>query len=424
MSGKHSKENDELPKAFRKDENNETPKALRYNQELPKSFQNFESDNNNTRKGYSQYSGQRINEEESQSNSEEFNPNMKRGEKVEKPRKKKRHIFRNIVIILLIILIGIISAGYGYIQDKLGKIQKVDINKEDLGISEEASESLTEYRNIALFGVDSRNHNLEKGNRSDCIIIASINNNTKEVKLISVYRDTYVQIQGHGLDKITHAYSYGSAQLALNTLNTNLDLNISEFATVNFDVVADAVDELGGIEINIESQQEMKYLNDYIVETSKVTGKSTPNVTRTGKQTLNGVQAVSYSRIRYTSGGDYKRTERMRDVLTAMLTKLKTKSLTEINKFADNILPKVYTNISAGDILALTPSLMSYKITESIGWPYTTKGITKDRWYGVPVTLEKNVIQLHQEAFGETDYILSEKVKSISNQIIKKTGYQ
>ena len=102
MSGKHSKENDELPKAFRKDENNETPKALRYNQELPKSFQNFDSDNNNTRKGDSQYSGQRINEEESQSNSEEFNSNMKRGEKVEKPRKKKRHIFRNIVIILLI----------------------------------------------------------------------------------------------------------------------------------------------------------------------------------------------------------------------------------------------------------------------------------------------------------------------------------
>ena len=424
MSGKHSRENDELPKALRKDENNETPKALRYNQELPKSFQNFESDNNNTRKGYSQYSGQRINEEESQSNSEKFNPNTKRGEKVEKPRKKKRHIFRNIVIILLIILIGIISAGYGYIQDKLGKIQKVDINKEDLGISEEASESLTEYRNIALFGVDSRNHNLEKGNRSDCIIIASINNNTKEVKLISVYRDTYVQIQGHGLDKITHAYSYGSAQLAINTLNTNLDLNISEFATVNFDVVADAVDELGGIEINIESQQEMKYLNDYIVETSKVTGKSTPNVTKTGKQTLNGVQAVAYSRIRYTAGGDYKRTERMRDVLTAMLTKLKTKSLSEINKFADNILPKVYTNISSGDILALTPSLMSYKITDSIGWPYTTKGITLDRWYGVPLTLEKNVTELHQEAFGEPNYTPSETVKNISQQIVKKTGYQ
>ena len=348
---------------------------------------------------------------------------MKRGEKVEKPRKKKRHIFRNIVIILLIILIGIISAGYGYIQDKLGKIQKVDINKEDLGISEEASESLTEYRNIALFGVDSRNHNLEKGNRSDCIIIASINNNTKEVKLISVYRDTYVQIQGHGLDKITHAYSYGSAQLALNTLNTNLDLNISEFATVNFDVVADAVDELGGIEINIESQQEMKYLNDYIVETSKVTGKSTPNVTRTGKQTLNGVQAVAYSRIRYTSGGDYKRTERMRDVIEAMLAKLKTKSLGEINAFADSILPKVYTNLDTNDILSLAPSVAKFNITESIGWPYETKGITLDRWYGVPVTLESNVEKLHREEFDDPDYEAPEKVKTISNKIINKTGY-
>ena len=201
-------------------------------------------------------------------------------------------------------------------------------------------------------------------------------------------------------------------------------MNISEFATVNFDVVADAVDELGGIEINIESQQEMKYLNDYIVETSKVTGKSTPNVTKTGKQTLNGVQAVAYSRIRYTAGGDYKRTERMRDVLTAMLTKLKTKSLSEINKFADNILPKVYTNISSGDILALTPSLMSYKITDSIGWPYKTKGITLDRWYGVPLTLEKNVTELHQEAFGEPNYTPSETVKNISQQIVKKTGYQ
>ena len=333
----------------------------------------------------------------------------------EKSPKKKRHIFRNIAIV---------GSGYWYVGNKLGKLQKVDINKEELGISQETSKSLKDYRNIALFGVDSRNHDLEQGNRSDCIIIASINNNTKEVKLISVYRDTYVQIQGHGLDKITHAYSYGSAQLALNTLNTNLDLNISEFATVNFDVVADAVDELGGIEINIESQEEMRYLNNYIGETSKVTEKTTPKVTKTGKQTLNGVQAVAYSRIRYTAGGDYKRTERMRDVLTAMLAKLKTKSLSEINKFADKILPEVYTNISSGDILALTPSLMSYKITESIGWPYTTKGITLNRWYGVPVTLEQNVTQLHKEAFGESDYTPSETVKNISSQIVKKTGYK
>lgn len=341
-----------------------------------------------------------------------------------KKKKKGLSIFVKIVIVLLVILIVIIGAGYWYINDKLGKIQKVELNEQELGISDSASESLSEYRNIALFGVDSRDNNLEKGNRSDCIIIASINNNTKEVKLISVYRDTYVQIQGHGLDKITHAYSYGSAQLAVNTLNTNFDLNIKEFATVNFDSVAEAVDALGGVEINIESQEEMQYLNSYISETSKVTGKSSPNVTRTGKQTLNGVQAVAYSRIRYTSGGDYKRTERMRDVIEAMLNKLKTKSLSEINSFADKILPLVYTNISTGDILALAPSIMSFKITESIGWPYETKGITLDRWYGVPVTLEKNVIKLHQDAFGETDYTPSSTVKEISDKIIKKTGYQ
>lgn len=341
-----------------------------------------------------------------------------------KKKKKGLSIFVKIVIVLLVILIAIIGAGYWYINDKLGKIQKVELNEQDLGISDTASESLSEYRNIALFGVDSRDNNLEKGNRSDCIIIASINNNTKEVKLISIYRDTYVQIQGHGLDKITHAYSYGSAQLAVNTLNTNFDLNIKEFATVNFDSVAEAVDALGGVQINIESQEEMKYLNSYISETSKVTGKSSPNVTKTGKQTLNGVQAVAYSRIRYTSGGDYKRTERMRDVIEAMLNKLKTKSISEINSFADKILPMVYTNISAGDILALAPSIMSYKITESIGWPYETKGITLDRWYGVPVTLEKNVIKLHQEAFGENDYVPSETVKNISSQIVTKTGYK
>lgn len=341
-----------------------------------------------------------------------------------KKKKKGLSIFVKIVIVLLVILIAIIGAGYWYINDKLGKIQKVELNEQDLGISDTASESLSEYRNIALFGVDSRDNNLEKGNRSDCIIIASINNNTKEVKLISIYRDTYVQIQGHGLDKITHAYSYGSAQLAVNTLNTNFDLNIKEFATVNFDSVAEAVDALGGVQINIESQEEMKYLNSYISETSKVTGKSSPNVTKTGKQTLNGVQAVAYSRIRYTSGGDYKRTERMRDVIEAMLNKLKTKSISEINSFADKILPMVYTNISAGDILALAPSIMSYKITESIGWPYETKGITLDRWYGVPVTLEKNVIKLHQEAFGEPDYTPSSTVKEISDKIIRKTGYQ
>ena len=348
------------------------------------------------------------------------------GKMANKKTKKKRKglkIFGIIVLILIIMLGAIVGAGYWFISDKFSKMQQVDINEEELNVSAQAEENLSEYRNIAIFGVDSRSNNLEQGNRSDCIIIASINNKTKEVRLISVYRDTYVQIEGHGLDKITHAYSYGSAPLAIKTLNTNLDLNIKEFVTVNFDSVAEAVDQLGGVTINIESQEELKYLNSYIDETANVTGKSNAKVAGTGKQKLNGVQAVAYSRIRYTAGGDYKRTERMRTVIEAMVEKIKTKSIGEINSFIDFMMPKVYTNITSGDIISLLPSVASFKIGESLGWPYNTKGITLDRWYGVPVTLESNVTKLHQELFGETDYTPTQDVKTISNQIINKTGY-
>lgn len=361
-----------------------------------------------------------------QKNREEVGQGRRRQQNSRAKQKKKKgklKLFGKIVLALLIILAILVGSIFWFVNNKLGKMQQVKIDEGNLGISDEVSASLAGYRNIAIFGVDSRNNNLEKGNRSDCIIIASINNKTKEVKLISVYRDTFVQIEGHGLDKITHAYSYGSAPLAIKTLNTNLDLNIKEFVTVNFDSVAEAVDKLGGVTINIESQEELKYLNAYIDETANVTGKSHAKVASTGRQTLNGVQAVAYSRIRYTAGGDYKRTERMRTVIEAMVNKIKTKNVGEMNSFIDFILPKVYTNITAGDIFSLMPSAASFKISESIGWPYKTQGITLDRWYGVPITLQSNVSQLHKEAFDEADYTPSETVKTISNSIVTKTGY-
>ncbi|MCI8362655.1 MAG: LCP family protein [Clostridia bacterium] len=336
-----------------------------------------------------------------------------------KKKNKALKVIGIILLILIVILAGIGVGGYSYIVNKLNKMQQVDINVDELDINEE----LSGYRNIALFGVDSRDSNLGKGNRSDCIIIASINEKTKDVRLLSVYRDTYVQIEGYGLDKITHAYSYGEAPLAIKTLNTNLDLNITEFVTVNFDLVAEAVNALGGIEITIE-QSELQYINEYIKGTEESTGIKSSNVTKAGKQTLDGVQAVAYSRIRYTAGGDYKRTERMRDVLEAMLKKLKTKSIGEINSLMDKFLPKVYTNITAPSIIAMVPDLLKYNIKGSVGWPYKTQGITFDRWYGVPVTLETNVKQLHQEIFEEQDYEVPEDIKEISDKIVNKTGYR
>ena len=321
--------------------------------------------------------------------------------------KKGLKTFGIIVLVLLIILAIIVGGTFAFVHSKLSKMQQVDLNENDLNVSAQAEQQLAEYRNIAIFGVDSRDDSYDKGNRSDCIIIASINNKTKEVKLISVYRDTYVQIEGHGLDKITHAYSYGEAPLAIKTLNTNLDLNIKEFATVNFDVVKETVDYIGGISMPITSE-----------EVEHISG-----ITKPGTYTLTGEQALAYSRIRYASGGDYKRTERMRDVLTAVANKVKTLNISQLNGFVDTILPKVYTNITSADIFSMMPSIASYKITDSIGWPYETKGITLDRWYGIPITLESNVKKLHQEAFNEQDYVPSDTVKDISNQIIEKTGY-
>lgn len=337
-------------------------------------------------------------------------------------KKGKMSIFLKIVMVLILILVIIVGGAYIYIKGKLDKVQKVEIPKEDLGIEEEVAEKLTGYKNIAIFGVDSREDDYGKGNRSDCIIIASINNDTGEIKLISVYRDTYVKIDGYGLDKITHAYSYGEAPLAIKTLNTNFDLNIEDFVTVNFNSVSDAVDALGGVELKIDAE-EVKYINAYIDGTSQNTGKKSQHITQPGTYNVDGVQAVAYSRIRYTAGGDYKRAERMRTVIEAMFTKLKTKSISEITKIADIMLPEIYSNIDMADILSFVPNLAKYKVAQSIGWPYNVKGITLDRWYGIPVTLESNVIQLHKEAFGEETYVPSNTVKTISQSIINKTGY-
>ena len=339
--------------------------------------------------------------------------------------KKKNKGLKILGIILIIVLIVFISvAGYGwwYLNNKLSALNYQEIAEDKIEVNEGVNLEKKGYRNIAIFGVDSR-ANTYDDTRSDCIIIAAINEETKDVKLISVYRDSYLNINGHGLDKVTHAFSYGGAELAINTLNKNLDLDIKEFVALNFGAVVDIINEVGGVEINITSE-ELKYINSYISEIDRIEGKSTKRITYAGKQTLNGVQALAYSRIRYTAGGDYKRTERMRDVLTATANKAKKISITELNSLLDKLLPEVSTNIKANEIRALIPEAMQYNINTSVGWPYNVQGITLDRWYGVPVTLENNVKKLHQEVYGESEYEPSSKVKEISNSIIKKTGYR
>ena len=283
-------------------------------------------------------------------------------------------IIKILTIILLIILaILIIAGGIGwwFFNSKLSKVNYEGIPEEQIEVNEGVELEKKGYRNIAIFGVDSRADTYDD-TRSDCIIIAAINQETNDVKLVSVYRDSYLNIDGHGLDKVTHAFAFGGAQLSINTLNKNLDLDIKEYVAVNFGAVVDIINEIGGVDITIESA-ELKYINSYIDGIDKQEGTTTTHITTTGKQTLNGVQALAYSRIRYTAGGDYKRTERMRDVLGATFNKAKKLSVTEQNRILNKLLPEVSTNIRSNEIKELIPEAMNYNINTSIGSTSNTR---------------------------------------------------
>ena len=365
-------------------------------------------------------SGRRMKENNSRINN---NTNGKEKKKSKKSRKALK-IVLIVILVLVVIIAAVFAAGYTYIYSMLEEMNQETINLNEVSIDDAVADELSDYRNIALFGIDSREDDYGRGNRSDCIIIASVNKKTNEVKLVSVYRDTYLLLTGRSLDKVTHAYSYGGAELAVSTLNANLDLNIEEYVTVNFDAVVDAVDALGGIRMEITSD-EVKYINNYIDENNRVTGHNSSHITTAGTYNLDGVQALAYSRIRYTAGGDYKRTERMRDVLEAMLNKAKTLSVSELINFVNIMLPKISTNISNNDIIGLAPALLNLNISESNGWPEETQGATIGGvYYGVPVTLSENVTKLHEELFDQQGYTPSETVQNISEQIVTRTGIQ
>ena len=373
-----------------------------------------------------------YNIEESRNNYEEKKKKHKEAKKMREKKKTSgvKKFFKVLGIILLILILlacGVGVGAYIYLKNSLDTMQHVDVDKNSIEVNDGVEESLKGYRTIALFGVDSREDQLETGTRSDCIILAIIDQENKKVKLVSVYRDTYVRINEKGntkLDKLTHAYAYGGAALSMSTINTNMDLDVKEFATVNFNSLVDIVNAVGGVDITIESD-EIKYINDYIDANNQILKTNSSHITKTGTQNLDGVQALAYARIRYTAGGDYKRTERMRTVLMAIGNKAKTLNISQLNNLAKIILPKVYTNINSDEIISLLPQIATYSLSESIGWPYEVRGATIGGvWYGVPVTLEECVTKLHKEIYGQEDYEVSSKVKEISNSIINKTGYR
>lgn len=336
-----------------------------------------------------------------------------------KARRKRRRIILVIEIIVLLLLLGVL-----YFVIKLDKINKTKIDETDVQISDEVknSETLKGYRNVALFGVDSRDGDLEKGTRSDTMIVASINQETKDVKLVSVYRDTYLDLTNNDYGKCNSAYAAGGPQQAISMMNKNLDLDITDYVSVDFNVMVKVIDLLGGIEIDVQ-QNEIQHLNNYEVETSKVTGVKTKKVTKTGPQILDGVQAVSYSRIRYTAGDDYKRTERQRTVIQEIIKKAKQADIATLNKIVDEVLPMVSTSFSNVEILELAASVKDYNIAGTEGFPFNKDTTTISGGSCViPVTLSSNVSMLHDYLFPDETYTVSSTVQDISSKVAKKSG--
>ena len=278
------------------------------------------------------------------------------------------------------------------------KVQKHNISKNDtdLGISKEFKEKIDSnpdiknITNIALFGVDSPDDKNENG-RSDSIIILTIDNVHNKLKLTSIMRDSYVNISNHGMDKINHAYSFGGPELAINTLNSNFDLNINDYAMVNFSTLPQIIDKLGGVDINIK---------DYEIPSLSTYGIYSP-----GEYTLNGEQALTYCRIRYDGNGDYERTERHRAVLNSLFEKFKEQNVADYMSLADTILPLVKTSLSTTEIIKTGTIILTsgMKNLEQERFPtdeYSSGEIIDDVFY---LTFDKENVkdQIHKYIFED-----------------------
>ncbi len=346
-------------------------------------------------------------------------------EQTQEKKKKKGKILKWILLILLLLILSAIAVVGIYAYSKFSKLG-ADIESENEKFEEEEiiindfkeDEVGVGFTNFVLFGADSRDNDVESDLNTDSIIVVCLNNKTKEIKLLSVYRDTLLDMTNGSIQKCNSAYRRGGAKQAINMLNMNLDLDIQKYVTVNFSVVSDVIDMLGGIEVDV-SEAEMKAVNKYLKETAKVADKKAVFLTEAGVQTLDGVQATTYARIRKGVGNDYARTERQREIITLALQKAVKADLGTINKMIDTVFPQVATNLTLTDVLKYAASLTKYKIVESAGFPFDKgDGTVSGKGSCVyPITLESNVTKLHEFLYDTANYQPSDKVSSISQEI-------
>ena len=325
-------------------------------------------------------------------------------------------------VVFLILTIGYVSANKSY---KYNQMDIRPIKNSDLVVNEGVKEQTKGYTTIALYGVDSRDSNLNTGTNSDAIILLSINKDTKEVKMVSVYRDTLLQIQSDSqtTHKVNYAYQLGGALMSINTLNANLDLAISDYITVDFNAMADIINTLGGVEVTV-TEDEVNNLNKNLAEQIGISGKYSEGVHEAGTKVLNGQQAVAYSRIRSTGKGDITRTMRQRTVLLGLVNKMINADSKMISNLIDVSFSCISTSLTKDEVTSLAKDIADYKITGNIGFPFSYTPMSLDGKGSVIVAadLNANVTALHEYLYGTSGYTPSTTASSISTEVSSETG--
>ena len=360
------------------------------------------------------------------------------------------------IVILVILAIGVfaysrINKGLKNLGTEMGD-QQAQAGAEQTGEPQQASqedmadvvmnegvatnEVLTGYTNVALVGIDTRDGDIDYAN-SDTMLVASINNDTWGVRMVSLYRDTYLNMDpengGWNFNKCNSAYAHGSVHQFLSMLNANLDLNITDYVVVDMKALATLIDDLGGISI-ILTEEEVGHLNNYCVETSEITGMDyTPLEYYEGQEAteynLTGIQAVAYARIRYTSGNDPKRTQRQRLVIEKIVDKAKSSGIASVSAIIEHVFPLVKTSFSSAQLVKMASQMFNYNIEKTSGFPFehlepdsivATNGDSIDAL--IPVTLAQNVSELHEFLFDDYEYQVSPTVQSYSDQIVADSG--
>lgn len=343
-------------------------------------------------------------------------------------KKKRIVILVAEVIILLMLIVG--AAGWYVYERTFGALQKIEFDEEEvtnLNLTDDQLASMKGYLNIACFGVDSRSSggkmNVGRGTNADVNLICSVNMETGEIRLVSVFRDSYLNINDkNSYNKVNAAYAQGGPEQAVKALNKNLGLNITQYATFNWKAVADAINILGGVDIDI-SENEFSWINAFITETVKETGIPSTQLTHSGKVHLDGVQAVAYGRLRY-GDTDYARTERQRIILQKAFEKAKKASWADLNNIIETVMPQLATNLGPTDLIPMARTITRYHIGETSGFP-SARGemdIGKIGDCVIPQTLEANVKELHRFLFDEEDYQIPSNVREYSKHICEVTG--